>query len=82
MAESLTMPGLPGRVPVLAIRKGEERFASLKGINIEDVEKVYSSLFNLAHKSMSTAAHRTHFYTVYIAALSHTGFAWAICIFT
>jgi hypothetical protein len=34
------MPGLSGRVPVLAIRKGDERFASLKGIRIEDIEKV------------------------------------------
>ena len=37
------MPGLSGRVPVLAIRKGDERFASLKGIRMEDIEKVSKS---------------------------------------
>lgn len=34
------MPGLPGRVPVLAIRKADERFVSIKGMGMDDVEKV------------------------------------------
>ena len=38
------MPGLAGRVPVLAIRKGDERFSSLKGMGIDDVEKVIVQL--------------------------------------
>ena len=34
------MPVLSGRVPVLAIRKSDERFSTLKGVTIDDVEKV------------------------------------------
>ena len=40
LAESTSMPGLPGRVPVLAIRRGEERFSCLKGLLVSDVENV------------------------------------------
>ena len=34
------MIGMSGRVPVLAIRKADERFYSLKGLLMEDVENV------------------------------------------
>ena len=40
MAESTSMPGLIGRVPVLAIRKSDDRFFLLKGLNMNDVESV------------------------------------------
>ena len=41
MAESVSMPGLTGRVSVLAIRRGDERFACLRGLRLEDIEKVW-----------------------------------------
>ena len=34
------MTGMSGRVPVLAIRKADERFFSLKSLLMEDVENV------------------------------------------
>ena len=40
LAESTSMPMLAGRIPVLAIKKSDERFAILDGIQLEDVEKV------------------------------------------
>ena len=41
------MPGLTGKVPVLAIRRGEERFSSLKGLLMTDVENVRPKLVYL-----------------------------------
>ena len=43
MAESTSTPGLPGRVPVLAIRKADERFISLKGLTMTNIENVSES---------------------------------------
>ena len=43
LAESTSMPALQGRTPVLAIKKSDDRFACVKGVRMEDVEKV--SLF-------------------------------------
>ena len=34
------MPMLSGRIPVLAIKRSDERFAVLDGIQLEDVKKV------------------------------------------
>ena len=43
MAESTSTPGLPGRVPVLAIRKADEGFISLKGLTMTNIENVSES---------------------------------------
>ena len=44
LAESTSMPQLVGRIPVLAIRKSDERFKELKGLLMKDVENVLTEV--------------------------------------